>query len=129
MQKILALNISAFAMCGSLLLPLQASAESATDRNKIVVRDGQWSTIVAILDNSSNHYLLKTSVSDDPEQCLTNLSDTASKVKQAGGLIWTDPQKNVISYERKAGYAERGVKVLELRCVLEPFSGELVQKY
>jgi len=109
-----------------LVLPVQVSAAEPAS---LEARAGQWSTMVAILDNSSNHYLLKTSVNDDPEQCMAALQDTAMHVKQAGGLIWTDPQKNVISYEKKTGYAERGVKVLELRCVLEPFAGELVKKY
>jgi len=111
------------------LLPMSASAAETPSAASLNPAPGQWSTMVAIFDNSKNHYLLKTSVNDTPEQCMTALQDTATHVQAAGGMIWTDPQKTVISYEKQLGRAEREVKVLELRCVLEPFQGELVKKY
>ncbi|HSH73616.1 MAG TPA: hypothetical protein VK974_11205 [Methylophilaceae bacterium] len=110
------------------LLPISSIAAEAPTSESLNPSPGQWTTVVAILDSSNNHYLLKTSVKNTPEQCMTALQDTATHVQAAGGVIWTDPQKNVISYEKKAGYAERGSKVLELRCVLEPFEAELVKK-
>jgi len=110
------------------LLPMSASAAEAPSSELLNPVAGQWTSVVAILDSSNNHYLLKTSVNNTPEQCMTALQDTATHVQAAGGVIWTDPQKNVISYEKKVGYAERGSKVLELRCVLEPFAVELVKK-
>ena len=113
-------------VCGLLVSSGPAFADSID--NNIDARPGQWSTVIAILDNNQNHYLLKTTVNDDAEACWTKLQDVASKVKQENGLIWTNPAKSVLNYEKKSGYAEVGVKVLELRCVLEPFTPEYVKK-
>ena len=75
---------------------------------------GQWSTMIEIFDNSQNHYLLKTTVNNDPEACMTVLQTAASKLKQENGYVWTNRDKSVINYESKPGTEEK-VKVLQLR--------------
>lgn len=90
---------------------------------------GQWSTMIAILDNNQNHYLLKTSVHDDVASCLAQLHNVGEKVRDANGQVFTNFAKNAISFEAVRNDTEIGVKVLEMRCVLEPFKGELVSKF
>jgi hypothetical protein len=92
---------------------------------------GQWSTIVAILDSSNNHYLLKTTMAADPASCMSELQKIATKVSETGGVIWTTPDKKNMSYQKESSppnYEYKQAKVLELRCVREPFEGELVRK-
>lgn len=105
---------------------------AAVDATKAIPNPGQWSTIVAILDSSDNHYLLKTSINDDAAACLTTLDQIATKVKENGGTVWTTPDKKAMSYEKEfspPNYEFKQAKVLELRCVQEPFEGELVKKH
>ncbi|HEU4709531.1 MAG TPA: hypothetical protein VFS17_09475 [Methylophilaceae bacterium] len=107
------------------------AATDAVDATKTVPSPGQWSTVVAILDNSDNHYLLKTNVANDPAGCMDALDKIAEKVQETGGAVWTTPDKKNLSYEKESSppnYAYTRAKVLELRCVREPFEGELVSK-
>lgn len=106
-------------------------ATAAMDATEASPSPGQWSTIVAILDSSNNHYLLKTSIASDPAACMTELSEIATKVNEIGGYIWTTPDKKNMSYQKEESppnYEYKKAKVLELRCVREPFEGELVRK-
>lgn len=106
-------------------------AMAATDATNTSASPGQWSTIVAILDSSNNHYLLKTSIASDPAACMTELGQIATKVNETGGYIWTTPDKKNMSYQKESSppnYEYKQAKVLELRCVREPFEGELVRK-
>lgn len=92
---------------------------------------GQWSTIVATFDSSDNHYLLKTTTTSDPETCMAELNKIAGKVNETGGYVWTTPDKKNMSYQKEESppnYEYKQSRVLELRCVLEPFEGELVRK-
>jgi hypothetical protein len=109
-------------------LLISAAPAMADSLENLDARPGQWSTVIAIFDHNNNHYLLKTTVNDDPEMCWAKLEDMASKVKQENGVVWTNHAKSVINYEKKSGYAELSAKVLELRCVLEPFTPEYVKK-
>ncbi len=116
-------------LCSSLLISTTAfAAEGASNPNLLNPQPGQWSTMVAILDNSNNHYLLKTTVNDDVEACLAQLGAVSSKVKAAGDKVWTNPGKTALNFEKEAN-TEVAVKVLELRCVREPFEAELVKKF
>jgi hypothetical protein len=104
---------------------------AATDATEASPSSGQWSTIVAILDSSNNHYLLKTAIADSPAACMTELQQIAGKVNETGGVIWTTPDKKNMSYQKETSppnYEYKQAKVLELRCVREPFEGELVSK-
>jgi len=106
-------------------------AMAAVNATQASPTPGQWSTIVAILDSSNNHYLLKTSIASDPAACMTELGEIATKVNEIGGYIWTTPDKKNMSYEKEESppnYEYTKAKVLELRCVREPFEGELVRK-
>lgn len=109
-------------------LLVSSGAAFAESLDNMDAKDGQWSTIIAILDNNQNHYLLKTTVNNDAEACWAKLQDVAANVKQQNGVIWTNYAKSVTNYEKKSGYAEVPAKVLELRCVLEPFAPEYVKK-
>ena len=91
-----------------------------------IPRAGKWSSVVEILDNSQNHDLLKTSFNDDPEACMAGLQQTATAVKQSNGYVWTNRDKSTINYESKPETTEK-VRVLGLRCVVEPFRSELVR--
>lgn len=90
---------------------------------------GQWSTVVAIFDHNENHYLLKTSVSDNLEACMTQLDKLSADVQGANGMIWTNRQKTAVTGEATAGLTDIQAKVLEIRCVLEPTKPELLMKY
>lgn len=109
-------------LCSLLGYNVTAMAET-----KLSPQPGQWSTIVAILDNSNNHYLLKTSVHADAKTCVAALPDLAGSIQDAGGKIWTNRERNTINYEKKIGITEDNVKVEEVRCVLEPFSPEFAR--
>lgn len=103
---------------------------AAVDATNTTPSPGQWSTVVAILDSSNNHYLLKTNVANDPATCMTELDKIAGKVQETGGAVWTTPDKKNLSYEKETSppnYEYTRSKVLELRCVREPFEGELVR--
>src|SRR3569832_2369764 len=108
------------------ILALIAAPSLSYALTTLEARPGQWSTMIEIFDNSNNHYLLKTSVNDDPEASMKTLQQTASQVKQNNGFVWTNRDKSAINYEAKPG-AEDKVKVLQLRCVLEPFEAELTK--
>jgi hypothetical protein len=108
-------------------LGLVLSGSSFAESTSPEIKPGQWSTIVAVLDNAENHYLLRTTVNDDSETCLTQLAAVGAKVREGNGIVWTNSRKSMISFEKKSGYAEVGVKVLELRCVLEPFTPGIVR--
>jgi len=124
MTRILTVLIST-----SLLMSAQSfAAEGASNPNLLNPQVGQWSTMVAILDNSDNHYLLKTTVNDDVEACLAQLNAVSSKVKAAGDKVWTNPGKTALSFEKEAT-TDVAVKVLDLRCVREPYEAELVKKF
>jgi hypothetical protein len=61
---------------------------------------------------------------------MTELAEIAGKVKETGGAVWTTPDKKNMSYEKETSppnYEYTQSKVLELRCVREPFEGELVR--
>ncbi|HWU34979.1 MAG TPA: hypothetical protein VN023_07080 [Methylovorus sp.] len=92
-------------------------------------RAGQWSSMVAILDHLDNHYLIKTGVYDDVSACSDAVQYMAGNVNKAGGFIWTNRDQSVLEFEATSDKAPNKAKVLELRCVLEPFSPELVKKY
>ncbi len=113
----------------SQLLSGQAyAAEGASNPNLLNPQPGQWSTLVSILDNNENHYLLKTTVNDDVEACIAQLSAVSSKVKAAGDKVYTNPGKKDLAYEKESG-VDVAVKVLDLRCVREPYAPELVKKF
>jgi hypothetical protein len=109
-----------------MILALMGTPSLSYALTNLEARPGQWSTMIEIFDNSNNHYLLKTSVNDDPEACMSALQQTASQLKRDNGYVWTNRDKSVINYESKPG-AEDKVKVLQLRCVLEPFEAELTK--
>lgn len=120
-------RIATLIILGMAALPSLADVVDAT---KTTPTPGQWSTVVAILDSSENHYLLKTAVADDPASCMTALNEIAGKLKETGGVVWTTPDKKNLSYEKESSppnYEYTRSKVLELRCVREPFEGELVR--
>lgn len=121
-------RIASLIILGLATMPSLAATMDATDASPSA---GQWSTIVAILDSSNNHYLLKTTVAADPAACMSELEEIASKVSETGGVIWTTPDKKNMSYQKESSppnYEYKQAKVLELRCVREPFEGELVSK-
>ncbi len=109
-------------------LLVSSGAAVAESLDNMDAKDGQWSTVIAILDHNQNHYLLKTTVNNDAETCWAKLQDVAANVKRENGVIWTNYAKSVINYEKKTAYAELSAKVLELRCVLEPFQPEYVKR-
>ena len=120
-------RIASLIILGLASLPSHA----ATDATQTSPSAGQWSTIVAILDNNNNHYLLKTSIAESPAACMTELQQIAGKVTETGGSIWTTPDKKNMSYQKESSppnYEYKQARVLELRCVREPFEGELIQK-
>lgn len=117
--------------CAVLAFTCQAisySAMAADQSETFNPQPGQWSTMIAILDTSQNHYLIRTAVDDSVEACTENLQSAGKHIREANGRVWVNPAKTSLSYEKKMGYSEDGVKVLEIRCVLEPFSSELIKK-
>lgn len=110
---------------GLLTLSTQVFADTSGNYNP---KPGQWSTVVEIFDNSKNHYLLKTSVNDDLEACSDRLKRFSTHIHQANGMVWTNRDKSAVTFEQTAQTGDR-VKVLEVRCVLEPFQPELVKKF
>ncbi|MCB5189943.1 hypothetical protein LG198_04275 [Methylobacillus arboreus] len=102
-----------------------AQAYAAEDVSKLNPQPGQWSTVIAIFDHLENHYLLKTSVHDDIESCSARLQNTAEQIKKANNVVFTAPRNTKVSFEKEEG-VENEAKVLEIRCVLEPFRPERV---
>lgn len=92
-------------------------------------KPGQWSTVVAIFDNNKNHYLLKTSVNDNLAECSDRLHRFSQNLHEANGMVWTSYAKDVVKFESTPGTTDVQVKVLDVRCVLEPYDPELVKKY
>ena len=84
-----------------IILGLASIPAMALDATEATASPGQWSTIVAILDSSNNHYLLKTSTVSDPAACMTELGEIATKVSEIGGYIWTTPDKKNMRYEKE----------------------------
>ena len=120
-------RIASLMILGLFSLPSLA----ATDATETTPTAGQWSTVVAIFDHLNNNYLLKTTVAADPAACLTELQEIAGKVTGTGGYVWVTPDKKNLSYEKESSppnYEYKQAKVLELRCVREPFEGELVSR-
>lgn len=111
---------------GFLALSTQVLAETSGNYNP---QPGQWSTVIEVFDNSSNHYLLKTSVNDNLEACSSRLKNFSSNLHKANGMIWTNRDKSAVTFEQTPGQTDAQVKVLEVRCVLEPFQPELVKKF
>ena len=91
-------------------------------------RPGQWSTVVAIHDNNQNHYLLKTSVNNDLVECSDRLHRFSQNLHAANGMVWTNRDKNAVTFEQTPQTDDQ-VRVLDVRCVLEPYDPELVKKY
>lgn len=112
-------------ICALLLLTTSAMADNAAP---LKAGAGQWSTVLSIRDHLNNHYLLKTSVHDDAETCAAQLHKVAGKIRQAGGMVWTNHAKSTLAFDRQSGGTEIGVKVLDIRCVLEPYAAEFVNK-
>ncbi len=110
------------------LLVFSASALADTSGN-YDPKPGQWSTVVAIFDNNKNHYLLKTSVNNDLAECSDRLHRFSRNLQAANGMVWTSYAKDVVKFEATPGTTDVQVKVLDVRCVLEPYDPELVKKY
>ena len=120
-------RIASLIILGLVSLPSLA----AMDATETTPSPGQWSTVVAVLDHLNNNYLLKTSIAADPSACMTELQEIAGKVNETGGFVWVTPDKKNMSYQKESSppnYEYRQAKVLELRCVREPFEGELVRR-
>ena len=120
-------RIASLIILGLVSLPSLA----AMDATESSPSPGQWSTVVAVLDHLNNNYLLKTSIAADPAACMTELQEIAGKVNETGGFVWVTPDKKNMSYQKESSppnYEYRQATVLELRCVREPFEGELVRK-
>lgn len=109
----------------SLITALSLSAHAAVTAEDLNPQPGQWSTVIAIYDHLDNHYLLKTSVHDDLDACTARLGNHAAQIKKANGIVWTAPQHTALKFEKEPG-VENQAKVLELRCVLEPFQPERI---
>ncbi|CAG0992522.1 hypothetical protein MTYP_02360 [Methylophilaceae bacterium] len=109
----------------SLITALSASAYAAVNTEKLNPQPGQWSTVIAVYDHLDNHYLLKTSVHDDLESCTARLESHAAQIKKANGVVWTAPQHAALRFEKEPG-VENQARVLEIRCVLEPFQPERI---
>lgn len=110
------------------LLAFSASALADTSGN-YDPKPGQWSTVVAIFDNNSNHYLLKTSVNSDLAECSDRLHRFNQRLHAANGMVWINHAKDIVRFEASPGITDMQVKVLDVRCVLEPYDPELVKKY
>lgn len=120
-------RIASLIILGLASLPSMA----AMDATEAKPSAGQWSTVVAILDHLNNNYLLKTAIAANPAACMTELQDIAGKVNETGGYVWVTPDKKNLSYQKESSppnYEYKRAKVLELRCVREPFEGELVRR-
>lgn len=102
------------------LLAFATTALADTSGN-YAPKPGQWSTVVEILDNSKKHYLLRTSVNDDLEACSSRLKRFSSALQRANGMVWTNRDKNAVTFEQTPQTDDQ-VRVLEVRCVLEPFN-------
>ena len=109
-----------------LAVSTQALADTSGNYNP---KPGQWSTVVAIFDNNKNHYLLKTSVNNDLAECSDRLHRFSQNLHAANGMVWTSYAKDVVKFESTPGTTDVQVKVLDVRCVLEPYDPELVKKY
>lgn len=109
-----------------LAVSTQAFADTSGNYNP---KPGQWSTVVAIFDNNKNHYLLKTSVNDNLAECSDRLHRFSQNLHEANGMVWTSYAKDVVKFEATPGTTDVQVKVLDVRCVLEPYDPELVKKY
>ncbi|MCB5187604.1 hypothetical protein LG200_06235 [Methylobacillus caricis] len=108
-----------------LITVFSAQSYAAEDVSKLNPQPGQWTTVVAIFDHLNNHYLLKTSVHDDVESCAARLENIAGQIKKANGVVFTAPRNTKLSFEKEEGI-ENEAKVLEVRCVLEPFKPERI---
>lgn len=114
-------TLATLAMIGICAAPVHA-AEGMPQLNP---QPGQWSTVIAIYDHLQNHYLLKTSVHDDIASCSAHLQNTAEQIKKANNVVYTASRNTKMSFTKEEG-VENEVKVLEIRCVLEPFKPERV---
>lgn len=114
-------TLATLAMIGAFALP----AHGAEDIPQLNPQPGQWSTVIAIYDHLQNHYLLKTSVHDDIASCSARLQNTAEQIKKANNVVYTAPRNTKVSFIKEEG-VENEAKVLEIRCVLEPFRPERV---
>lgn len=114
-------TLATLAMIGAFAAP----AHAAEDVSQLNPQPGQWSTVIAIYDHLQNHYLLKTSVHDDIASCSARLQNTAEQIKKANNIVYTAPRNTKVSFTKEEG-VENEAKVLEIRCVLEPFQPERV---
>lgn len=112
-----------------MILSVFALSARAEEPKQLIPQPGQWSTMLGIKDPNQNNYLLRTALSSTPDACADELKNAASKITQANGVVWTNRDKNVLSYEHKPLFSEIKVRVLEMRCVLEPFKEELIKKF
>lgn len=110
------------------LLAFATTAQADTSGN-YDPKPGQWSTVIAIFDNNNNHYLLKTSVNADLTECSDRLHRFNQRLHAANGTVWTSHAKDMVRFEATPGTADVQVKVLDVRCVLEPYDPELVKKF
>lgn len=107
----------------TLVTAFSAQVQAAEDIPKLNPQPGQWSTVVAIFDHLKNHYLLKTSVHDDAKSCAARLENIAEQIQN--NTVYTAPRNTKFSFTKEEG-VENEAKVLEIRCVLEPFQPERV---
>lgn len=119
-------RINLILTAGLLAASMTATADTS---GKYDPKPGQWSTVIAIFDNNENHYLLKTSVNSDLAECSDRLHRFNQRLHAANGMVWTSYAKDVVQFESAHGIAEVQVKVLDVRCVLEPYDPELVKKF
>lgn len=108
-----------------ILTALSLSAHAAGAGEELNPQPGQWSTVIAVYDHLDNHYLLKTSVHNDLNTCMAQLANQAREIEAANGIVWTAPQHTALKFEKEPG-VENEAKVLEMRCVLEPFQPERI---
>ena len=115
------MNRITIAMIVSLLA--YAAPSFAMPTTDLVAAPGQWSSIVAIKDDSQNHYLLRTSITNDLQSCTSALNDIAPKIAQSegGAVVYTNRDKSTLDFEATPNEAESRVRVLELKCVPGPY--------
>lgn len=103
-----------------LLLALAASAHAADGEYQ--PKQGYWHQVLLLTDAAGKSHPFLVSEASYPETCVTALRETAARVEEAGGIVWTDKAYRRLSFEREAKAADLRHEVIEFKCVFRASS-------
>lgn len=106
---------------GMAMLLAIASIAHAAD-GEYQPKQGYWHQILLLTDAAGKPHPFLVSEASYPETCVTALRETAAKVEEAAGVVWTDKAYRRLSFEREAGAADLRHEVIEFKCVFKASS-------